>query len=61
VKNNAFFILAGLVILLSSCKPFIYNAPDLTDYKIFPTRKIEASPTPFYFPKKEKLVSLPDE
>jgi len=40
------------VMLLSSCKlgRFVfYNFANITDYKIFPYRTIEKSPTPFYF------------
>lgn len=61
MKNFRYFLFISSIALLYSCKPFIYNAPDLTDFKIFPTRKIEASPSPFIFPKKEQAVKLPDE
>jgi CubicO group peptidase (beta-lactamase class C family) len=50
-----------LVVLLSSCRPIIYNAPNVTDYKIFNTKLIEKSSKPIHIPSAYNVVTLPDE
>jgi CubicO group peptidase (beta-lactamase class C family) len=51
-------ILATLVII-SSCRPIIYNTPDLSDYNIFPYRIIKNSPeSVLYFPKPDTSNNL---
>jgi CubicO group peptidase (beta-lactamase class C family) len=44
----------------SSCTVLKYNVPNITDYRIFKTEKIEKSGTPFQFVKVEN-ATLPDE
>jgi hypothetical protein len=62
-KKNLSAIFLGIALLLftlNSCKigRFVaYNFADITDYKIFPARTLQASATPFLFHKaiKEKV------
>jgi CubicO group peptidase (beta-lactamase class C family) len=51
-----------LIILLfsSSCNVLKYNVPDITDYRIFKTEKIQKSEEPFQFVKLNNTV-LPEE
>jgi CubicO group peptidase (beta-lactamase class C family) len=60
--NNPFKHIAIISItlwLISSCRPIIYNTPDLADYNIFPYRIIKNSPeSVFYFPKSDTSHNL---
>jgi len=38
-----------LVLIIASCRPLIYNIPDITDHKIFPYRVINNSPDYVFF------------
>jgi len=49
------------VVLLSSCRPIVYNVPNVTDYKIFNTQLIEKSSKPIQIPRSSKSSTLPDE
>jgi CubicO group peptidase (beta-lactamase class C family) len=61
MKKSVFFKILVLVVLLSSCRSIIYNAPNVTDYKIFNTQLIEKSSKPFQIPRSSKSSTLPDE
>jgi hypothetical protein len=50
-----------LAVLLSSCRSIIYNAPNVTDYKIFNTQLIKKSSKPVQIPKSANVATLPDE
>lgn len=55
-------IVIVLILTLQSCSILrltIYNVSDITDYRIFPSRKISASDNVFYFPRKNETV-IPD-
>ena len=49
------------MVLLSSCRPIVYNVPNVTDYKIFNTQLIEKSSKPIQIPRSSKSSTLPDE
>lgn len=56
-----FFILVFICICGSSCKVgrfFWYNYSNITDYKIFPSRPLDASATPFRFIESTKNEEL---
>jgi len=61
MKKSVFFKILVLVVLLSSCRSIIYNAPNVTDYKIFNTQLIEKSSKPIQIPRSSKSSTLPDE
>jgi CubicO group peptidase (beta-lactamase class C family) len=52
-------ILFTIAALVSSCRTLIYNIPDISDYKIFPSRVIKNSPESiFNFSKPDTLYNL---
>ena len=61
MKKSVFFKSLVLVVLLSSCRSIIYNAPNVTDYKIFNTQLIEKSSKPVQIPRSLSSSTLPDE
>jgi len=61
MKKSFFYSLGVFAILMSSCKAIIYNVPNVTDYKIFDTKLIAKSSTPYSIPKSTKNATLPDE
>jgi CubicO group peptidase (beta-lactamase class C family) len=61
MKKSFFFKSLVLVVLLSSCRPIVYNVPNVTDYKIFNTQLIEKSSKPIQIPRSSKSSTLPDE
>lgn len=61
MKKSVFFKSLVLVVLLSSCRPIIYNVPNVTDYKIFKTETIDKSSSPCQIPKSAITSTLPDE
>ena len=61
MKKSVFFKSLVLVVLLSSCRPIIYNVPNVTDYKIFKTETIDKSSSPCQIPRSATTSTLPDE
>lgn len=61
MKKSYLFLIFVLLLILSSCKTIVYNAPNVTDYKIFNTSLIKKSSNPFKIPKSNKSSVLPDE
>lgn len=55
-------LLMATLGVLSSCRTLIYNTPDLSDHKIFPSRVIQNSPeSVFYFTKSDISHNLGKE
>ena len=49
----------AIAIIASSCRTLVYNIPDESDYKIFPSRVIKNSPdSVFYFLKSDTLNNI---
>ncbi len=61
MKKSVFFKSLILVVLFSSCRPIIYNVPNVTDYKIFKTETIDKSSSPCQIPRSSTTSTLPDE
>ena len=52
-------VILAITALFSSCRALIYNIPDISDYKIFPSRVINNSPESiFYFSKPDTVNNL---
>ncbi len=61
MKKSVFFKSLILVVLFSSCRPIIYNVPNVTDYKILKTETIDKSSSPCQIPRSSTTSTLPDE
>jgi CubicO group peptidase (beta-lactamase class C family) len=56
-KNKRWLLL--LCLFFVSCKALIYNVPNVTDFKIFETNKIQCSTNPKQIPKTTEKINLP--
>jgi CubicO group peptidase (beta-lactamase class C family) len=59
--KSAYILNLVVMVLLSSCRPVIYNVPNVTDYKIFKTETIQKSSSPYQIARSGSTCTLPDE
>ncbi len=62
IRYTFLFFVISFLFALEGCKTFYrmvrYNFADITDYKIFPSRQLTASPTPFIYPKAVQQLPI---
>jgi CubicO group peptidase (beta-lactamase class C family) len=61
MKRHYVWALALFYLSFTSCTALRHNVPNITDYKLFDTQKVQKSDHPFVFPRTNSNVSLPDE
>ncbi len=58
--KKVFFAVAGFYVL-TACRVFVYNVPDITDYRIFDKKPLAKSENPSKIVRDIRATEIPDE